>query len=368
MKVYLVGGAVRDQLLGLPVKERDWVVVGATSQEMLTQGFKQVGRDFPVFLHPETHEEYALARTERKTGKGYIEFTCHADPTVTLEDDLKRRDLTINAMAKDQTGKIIDPYNGREDLKSQILRHVSAAFVEDPVRILRVARFAARFGDFAVHPVTNQLMQQMLENGEVDALVPERVWQELERALREQHPERFFMVLANCQVLPKLFPEIALHFTAIQKALNQAVYLSQESSVRFAAMMFNLDKKDIENIARRYRAPNVYRELSLLAVKLKSELVKFSPDPEFLVNLLEITDGYKRPERLKEALLACQANDERLAAIFDQIWLAYEATKSIKLLPDVILLEEDKKKLKQTLHDNRVKALDLPRTMPRDDQ
>lgn len=357
MKVYLVGGAVRDRLLGFQVKERDWVVVGTTPQEMLQQGFKKVGRDFPVFLHPETHEEYALARTERKTGKGYTEFICYSDPTVTLEDDLKRRDLTINAIAEDQDGKIIDPYNGKEDLKKRVLRHVSAAFVEDPVRILRVARFAARFGDFKVHTETNLLMEEMVRNREVDALVPERVWQELERALCEQYPIRFFIVLKNCQVLPKLFPEIAAHLEEIQKTLDRVVNLSQESIVRFAAMMFNLDKKEIESFCKSYRLPNSYRELSLLVIKLKGELRDPSWDAEYLIALLERVNGYKNPERLKQAELACLANDPGLTAIFDEIWAAYEITKEVKLSMHVIEMEADKKNLKQILHAKRKQYL-----------
>jgi len=360
MKVYLVGGAVRDKLLGLPIKEKDWVVVGATPREMLRQGFKKVGRDFPVFLHPKTHEEYALARTERKTGKGYTKFTCHADPSVTLEDDLKRRDLTINAMAKEPRGKLIDPYHGRRDLKKKILRHVSQAFVEDPVRILRVARFASRFGDFKVHPQTNKLMKEMLASGEVDALVPERVWQELERALKEQYPERFFVVLKNCQVLPKLFPEIASNVTNIKKALKEAVVLDKSSVVRFAAMMFNLDKKEITSFCKRYRIPNAYRELSLLVVRLKDDLSLLSKDAKGLVALLEYADAYRKLERLKNALLACQANNKKLERISAKLLNAYEATKSVRLTPKEVA-KSNKQNLRKILHVKRKKKLNLKR-------
>ena len=210
MKIYLVGGAVRDTLLGLPVKEKDWVVVGATPQQMIDLDYKPVGKDFPVFLHPQTGEEYALARTERKSGHGYRGFTFHTDPGVTLEEDLVRRDLTINAMAMDADGELIDPFNGREDLNQGLLRHVSPAFREDPVRILRVARFAARFARFGFHVThgTNALMRQMVESGEIDYLVPERVWKETSRALSESSPERFFEVLRGCAALERLFPEV----------------------------------------------------------------------------------------------------------------------------------------------------------------
>ena len=357
MKIYLVGGAVRDKLLGLPVKERDWVVVGATPQEMLQKRFKKVGRDFPVFLHPKTHEEYALARTERKTGKGYTDFICYSDSKVTLTEDLKRRDLTINAIAEDLDGKIIDPYNGSKDLKKRILRHVSPAFAEDPVRILRIARFAARFGGFKVHARTNKLMQAMLANGEVDALVPERVWQELERALSEQYPERFFVVLKNCQVLPKLFPQIAAHLSACKKALKKAVILSQESVVRFAAMMFNLDKLEIAALCKKYRVPNAYKELSLLVIKLKNEAQKLSKDAGGSVTLLEHSDAYRRIDRLKQAFLACQANSKKFDGILDKVLLAYKITKRTRLTPEIIM-NEDKQKLRQILHARRKKQIE----------
>jgi tRNA nucleotidyltransferase (CCA-adding enzyme) len=208
MKFYVVGGAVRDELLGVPVNDHDWVVVGGTPQQMLDQGFLPVGKDFPVFLHPQTREEVALARTERKTAPGYHGFAFHAEPGVTLAQDLARRDLTINAMARDEHGMLIDPFGGQDDLRAKRLRHVSPAFAEDPVRILRLARFAARFGDFEVAPETAALMQRMVEAGEVDALVPERVWQELSRGLMEAHPSRMFSVLRQCGALAKLLPEV----------------------------------------------------------------------------------------------------------------------------------------------------------------
>jgi tRNA nucleotidyltransferase (CCA-adding enzyme) len=360
MEIYLVGGAIRDQLLGLPVKERDWVVVGATPQEMLKLGFKKVGRDFPVFLHPKTYEEYALARTERKTGKGYIEFICYSDPDVTLEDDLKRRDLTINAIAETPDGKIIDPYGGCKDLKKHILRHVSPAFAEDPVRILRVARFAARFGNFKVHRETNKLMQDMLAQGEVDALVPERVWQELSRALGEQSPERFFTVLKKAGVLQKLFPEIAAHFTAIKKALAHAVKLSQDTVVRFATITFNFDQEDdVKNFCKRYRLPSTYKELSLLVAKFKNKLKESIKDAEGCVTLLEQTDAYRRPERLQQFLLACEANNAITNPMADKLYRAYQLTKKTRLTPEIIAETDNKKDLRQILHAKRKKQINL---------
>lgn len=357
MKVYLVGGAVRDKLLGLPIKERDWVVVGATPQEMLEQGFKKVGRDFPVFLHPKTHEEYALARTERKTGKGYTGFVCYSDPTVTLADDLQRRDLTINAIAQDADGKIIDPYGGCKDLKNHLLRHVSAAFTEDPVRILRVARFAARLGDFKVAANTNSLMQTMLASGEVDFLVPERVWQELDRALQESYPTRFFTVLKNCRALAKLFSEISDHLIPIKKALRSVVSLSQDSKVRFAAIAFNLDQIELKKLSNQYRLPNAYRELALLTIRIKNERDDRLAEAEGLVSLIEHADGYRKPERLKQALLACQANDRKFVPVTTRVSRAYEITKKVGLTPKTIEREE-KQQLRQILHDHRTKKLE----------
>ena len=259
MKIYLVGGAVRDQLLGLEVHERDYVVVGSTPDEMLELGYKSVGKDFPVFLHPETKEEYALARLERKVSAGYTGFTTDCSKNVTLEDDLKRRDLTINAIAQDTEGNIIDPYNGQADLNNRILKHVSPAFTEDPVRILRLARFAARFAKlgFTVDAKTNNLMKLMVEDGEVDSLVAERVWRETERALGEDAPQVFFEVLNNCGALKKLFPEIynlygvpnpPKHHPEIDTGihtmmvLEQAAKLSNNPRVRFAALVHDLGK------------------------------------------------------------------------------------------------------------------------------
>ena len=285
MKAYIVGGAVRDELLGLPVKDRDWVVVGATPEEMLAKGFKPVGKDFPVFLHPVSKEEYALARTERKSGRGYKGFSVHAAPDVTLEDDLRRRDLTINAIAKDENGKLIDPFRGEEDLRRGVLRHVSDAFSEDPVRILRVARFAARF-NFPVHKSTAALMRKMVASGETDYLVPERVWQEFSKGLTEAHPQRMFEVLKSSGL--KLLPE-------------PKVPLNGSLAVRFALLAWPLEEKAVEALCKRLRAPNEVRELALLACGYR-EQIKHAKQPNEILDLLKRTDAFRRPERFADLL------------------------------------------------------------------
>lgn len=298
MKIYTVGGAVRDELLGLPVKERDYVVVGATPEEMVKQGFKPVGKDFPVFLHPQTHEEYALARTERKSGPGYKGFTVHAAPGVTLEEDLKRRDLTINAIAKADDGTLIDPFHGRKDLKERVLRHVSEAFAEDPVRILRVARFAARFG-FEVHPETMQLMRRMVEEGEADYLVAERVWQEFSKGLVEAHPQRMFEVLERCGLSAKLMPELVTPPAAITQLPSVAE--------RFALLTWPLEEGGVHALCQRLRAPNEVRELALTACRSKKKLRSSTPDE--LLELLKTADAFRRPERFAELLEVARLAD-----------------------------------------------------------
>lgn len=297
MKTYLVGGAVRDKLLGFPVKERDYVVVGATPTEMIKLGFKSVGKDFPVFLEPKTKEEYALARTERKVGRGYTGFEFNTSPDVTLKEDLMRRDLTINAMAEDTEGNLIDYYSGKEDLENRILRHVSPAFAEDPVRILRVARFAARYAQFGftVAPETIQLMQQMVDNGEVDALVPERVWKELERALGEKNPEVFFQVLADCEALSTLFPEIA-NMSGLKKAVAQ----SEDTIIRFAVLVSDLSKSSIEQMCERYRIPTSYRELALNLLEVTKHPI--GNDEASILQLLTKLDAFRREERFLKTL------------------------------------------------------------------
>ncbi|HSX19508.1 MAG TPA: multifunctional CCA addition/repair protein [Gammaproteobacteria bacterium] len=345
MKKYLVGGCVRDALLGLPVQDHDWVITGATPAEMLAQGYKQVGKDFPVFLHPQTKEEYALARTERKTGPGYYNFVVDYDPSVTLEEDLARRDLTINAIAQAEDGTIIDPYNGRADLKHKILRHVSPAFVEDPVRILRVARFAARFAPlgFTIAPETMQLMQQMVQAGEVDALVPERVWQEMQRALTEDAPEVFFTTLRSCSALVRIFPQLDCLWGIPQKAehhpeidtgahmilcLQQAVKLSNKPEVRFAVLCHDLGKgitpkddwpshkgheelgvKLIQDWCKQYHVPNDYRDLAIKVARFHLHAHRAAElRPDTMVKLFKSLDAFRNSEHLDEYILCCQAD------------------------------------------------------------
>jgi tRNA nucleotidyltransferase (CCA-adding enzyme) len=325
MKIYLVGGAVRDQLLNLPVKERDWVVVGATTTELLNLGYRQVGKDFPVFLHPETHEEYALARLERKVGKGYTGFSFDASPNVTLEEDLKRRDITINAIAQTLTGDLIDPYHGQADLKNKILRHVSAAFVEDPVRILRIARFAARFAalNFQVAPETLELMKSMVQSGEIDALVAERVWKELERALSEKNPEKFFAVLQDCGALSVLFPTLSTF-----EELKRASQITNDVKVRFAVMLHANSDAQIQALSDRYRIPNEFRELALLVARhlaLYQKAKTLTADE--ILQGLQATDAFRREERFKNFLLACEVVSASSHSEF--LWSCYLAAKSV---------------------------------------
>jgi tRNA nucleotidyltransferase (CCA-adding enzyme) len=345
MEIYLVGGAVRDKLLGEPVRERDWVVVGATVEDMLECGFRPVGKDFPVFLHPVTREEYALARTERKTAPGYTGFVFNASPDVTLEEDLRRRDLTINAIAEDTGGNLIDPFNGREDLNNGVLRHVSEAFAEDPVRILRVARFAARFAKWGFHIAhrTNALMRRMVESGEVDALVPERVWKEVVRALAEDTPTQFFKVLRGCGALARLFPEIDNLYGVPQPehhhgeidsgvhtmmVLRQAALLTDDPVVRFAALTHDLGKATtpeeewprhagheersvelLQALCERYRVPNEYRDLAVLVARYHTPCHRAEElRPGTLLQILEALDAFRRPERFEQFLLACKAD------------------------------------------------------------
>lgn len=296
MKFYVVGGAVRDELLGLPVKDRDYVVVGATPEEMVRLGFKPVGKDFPVFLHPTTHEEYALARTERKSGRGYKGFKVYASPEVTLEEDLKRRDLTINAMAKAADGTLIDPFGGKKDLEDGVLRHVSEAFAEDPVRILRVARFAARFG-FKVADETMKLMKDIVASGEADYLVPERVWQEFSRGLGEARPELMFEVLERCGFLKKAFPEL----NAWPKRLSGSL------PVRFALLTWPLEESAVRGLCERLRVPGEVSELALAAARNKKTLrVAGTASPDVLLGLLKGADAFRRPERFAELLEAAR--------------------------------------------------------------
>jgi tRNA nucleotidyltransferase (CCA-adding enzyme) len=345
MKTYLVGGAVRDYLLNYPVKEKDWVVVGATVNEMLELGYQQVGKDFPVFLHPQTKDEHALARTERNTAPGYKGFEVHASPDVTLEDDLIRRDLTINAIAQDETGNIIDPYHGQSDLDLKLLRHVSPAFSEDPVRILRVARFAARYAHlgFTVADETNRLMQKMVANGEADALVAERVWQEFHKALGERSPDVFLQTLRQCNALKIILPEIdalfgvpqtKLHHPEIDTGihtlmvLQQATLLTTNTATRFAALCHDLGKalttkenwpshhghevkgkKPIQQLCKRLRIPNDFKDLALITAEFHLHTHRaFEIKKSTLLNTIEKLDGMRKPDRYEQFLIACTAD------------------------------------------------------------
>lgn len=345
MKTYLVGGAVRDKILGLPIKDRDWVVTGATPEKMLELHYTPVGKDFPVFLHPKTHEEYALARTERKTAAGYHGFQFHADPDVTLEEDILRRDLTINALAEDDAGNIIDHVNGRADIENRLLRHVSPAFAEDPVRVLRIARFAARFAHlgFSVADETMDLMRNMVKAGEINALVAERVWQETQRALTEPAPDVFIEVLRECGALAILFPEIDRLFGVPQPkehhpeidtgvhtmmVLQQACLLSEDPLVRFAALTHDLGKgttaKDllphhydheergvnlVIELCERFKVPNQYRELAVITSRYHTHVHRaFEVKPKTLLKVLNSTDAFRKPERFKQFITACVAD------------------------------------------------------------
>jgi len=377
MQVYLVGGAVRDGLLGLPIKERDWVVVGGTREELLRRRYREVGRDFPVFLHPDSHEEYALARLERKVAPGYRGFAVVFGPEVTLEEDLARRDLTINAIARASDGTFVDPYGGRNDLQARVLRHVSQAFVEDPVRVLRVARFAARFHGlgFRVAPETQDLMRSMVERHEVDSLVPERVWQETEKALAETSAATFFTVLRDCGALAVIYPEIDALFGVPQPArwhpeidtgvhtllvLEQAVGLSDDTRVRFAALVHDLGKAQtprsewpshrgheersvalIEALAARLKLPGDYRDLAVIVARDHGIVHRaFELKPGTLLEFLERADAFRRPERLAQALLACEADARGrtgMQAIAypqrEHVLAAYRAAAGIKPSP-----------------------------------
>ena len=343
MQAFVVGGAVRDALLGIEGQDRDWVVVGATPEDMLAKGFRPVGKDFPVFLHPDTHEEYALARTERKTAPGYRGFVFHTSPDVKLEDDLVRRDLTINAIARAGDGTLVDPFGGQQDLRDKLFRHVSDAFLEDPVRILRVARFAARFPDFTVAPDTLALMRKMVDGGEVDALVPERVWQELSRGLMEQTPSRMLAVLRDCGALGRIMPELDVLWGVPQPAaphpevdtgahmmlvIDVAAKHKFALPVRFAALMHDLGKgatppehwpkhhghealglKLIDAVCRRLKVPNDCRDLAVLTAREHGNISRaLSLRANTIVTLFERCDAFRKPARFADMLLAAECD------------------------------------------------------------
>ncbi len=342
MKTYLVGGSVRDELLGMPIQDHDYVVIGATPEKMVQFGYRPVGKDFPVFLHPQTHEQYALARTERKISRGYKGFEVFTSPEVTLQEDLARRDLTINAIAKDPDGNIIDPFNGVADLEAGMLRHISPAFSEDPVRILRTARFAARFG-FRIAPETLSLMNEMVHNGEIDALVPERVWQEIARGLMEQHPSRMFYALRECSALTRIVPEVDVLFGVPQPAhahpeidtgvhimiaIDYAASKNFSLLVRFATLTHDLGKGTtppdewprhigheqrsvdlVRNLCERIRVPKDERSLALLVAQFHGDVHRAEElKPATIANMLQAVDAYRKPVRFKEFLQACSCD------------------------------------------------------------
>lgn len=342
MRIYQVGGAVRDELLGMPVKERDWVVVGGTPGELAALGYKPVGKDFPVFIHPQSGEEYALARTERKTGPGYRGFAFNAAPGVTLEEDLRRRDLTVNAIARDENGALVDPCGGRRDLEKKILRHVSPAFVEDPLRVLRAARFGARFG-FSIAAETQALLREIVAAGELETLAPERVWAETEKALGTPRPRRYFEILRDCAALARLFPEVDQLFGVPQPerhhpeidsgihtlmALEQSARLDADPAVRFAALVHDLGKGAtppsqrpshrgherrgqplVNALCERLRVPKKYRALALLVTRYHLDCHRVGElRPATVLNRLEALDAFRRPERFAQFLLACEAD------------------------------------------------------------
>ncbi|PKO36986.1 MAG: multifunctional CCA addition/repair protein [Betaproteobacteria bacterium HGW-Betaproteobacteria-6] len=398
MQIFIVGGAVRDELLGRPNADRDYVVVGATPEALLKQGFRPVGKDFPVFLHPQTQEEYALARTERKSGHGYHGFTFHAAPDVTLEEDLARRDLTINAMAKAADGTLIDPFHGQLDLSAKILRHVGPAFAEDPVRILRIARFAARFSNFTVAPETLALMRDMVVSGEVDHLVAERVWQELATGLMEDKPSRMFEVLRDCGALARLLPELDVLFGVAQRAdyhpeidtgihtmmvVDQSAKRSFALPVRFAALTHDLGKgttpADIlprhigheersvdlgEKLCARLRVPGDCRDLALLMARYHGNVHRAADlKASTIVALFEKTDALRRPERFQQLLDACLCDYTGRLGWENR---AYDAPRYLlQALATVNAVEAgkiaqtcpDKAKIPERIHAARVNAL-----------
>ena len=400
MQVYCVGGAVRDELLGLKVKDKDFVVVGETPQAMLDAGYKPVGKDFPVFLHPKTHEEYALARTERKTAKGYKGFAVHAAPDVTLEQDLSRRDFTINAIAKDSAGKLIDPFNGQADIKSKTLRHVSDAFVEDPVRILRAARFSARFTEFTIAPETLNLMRQMVQNGEVDALVPERVWQELSKGLMEQKPSRMFEVLRSCGALQKILPELdklwgvpqpPQHHPEIDTGVHVMMVIDYAAKqqfslpVRFAALVHDLGKGTtpldilprhigheersvvmLKDVSKRLRVPNDCKELAHIVAKFHGKLHQASHmKPSTLLSFLMGVDAIRQPERFHDFLRACEADSRGRTGLencelpeTELVKIALQASSNIDA-GEVARRFDNPEKIKQAVFEARLEAVKL---------
>ena len=414
MKIYMVGGAVRDALLGLPVQDRDWVVVGATPEELTAQGFTPVGKDFPVFLHPRTREEYALARTERSTARGYRGFAVHAEPDVTLEQDLARRDLTINSIAapaypdcaevtfQPDSEALVDPYGGQQDLKAKILRHVTGAFREDPVRILRLARFAARFADFSVEPETLTLMREMVSSGETDALVPERVWQELARGLMEAKPSRMFEVLRDCGALQTLLPEVARLWGVPQRAdyhpevdtgihlmmvLDMAARLDVPLPVRFACLCHDLGKgltpadvlprhighearsaELLKDVCQRLRVPVDCREIADVVAREHGNIHRSGDfSPAAVVRLLERCDAFRKPRRFADILLACECDARGRLGLEDspypqrpallRMLAAAQAVATDQIAAEVLAAGHSGPQIGEWIHQARIEAV-----------
>lgn len=398
----MVGGAVRDRLLGLPVQDRDWVVVGATPEAMLAAGYTPVGKDFPVFLHPQTHEEYALARTERKTARGYHGFEFSTSPDVTLEQDLQRRDLTINAMAQSEDGELIDPYGGLADLRAKVLRHVSHAFAEDPVRILRLARFAARFVEFSVAAETLVLMRRMVDEGEVDALVPERVWQELSRGLMEPRPSRMFEVLRSCGALARILPEVDRLWGVPQRAeyhpevdtgmhlmlvMDMSARLSASLPVRFACLAHDLGKGTtpadilprhvghearsvelVREVCQRLRVPTECRELAEVVAREHGNVHRSGElGATALVRLLERCDAFRKPQRFAEILLACECDARGRLGLEGQAYAQRDRLLAVlqvaQSVPTAELAQQAQERglkgpqIAQAIHDARIRAV-----------
>ena len=410
MQAFVVGGAVRDELLGLPVQDHDWVVVGATPEDMIAKGFRPVGKDFPVFLHPQTHEEYALARTERKTAPGYHGFVFHTAPDVRLEDDLVRRDLTINAMARAEDGTIVDPYGGLQDLQDRVFRHVSQAFAEDPVRILRLARFAARFPDFTVADTTLALMRQMVEAGEVDALVPERVWQELSRGLMEQKPSRMFAVLRDCGALVRILPELdalwgvpqpPLHHPEVDTGVHMMLVIDYAAGqgydlpIRFAALMHDLGKgrtppehwpkhhghegmgpRLITDLSRRLRVPTDCRDLAVMTAREHGNVSRaLELRSNTIVTLFERCDAFRKPERFAQMLLAAECDargrgdeqHEMRTRDYPQgpyLLRALEAARGVNAGEVAARHAENREKIPEAVHAARVAAVKVALNVP----
>ena len=400
METYQVGGSLRDELLGLPVSERDWVVVGATPEQLVALGYRPVGRDFPVFLHPQTGEEHALARTERKTSPGYRGFAVHSAPDVTLEQDLQRRDLTVNAIARNIAGVYIDPFGGRKDVEARVLRHVSGAFIEDPVRILRVARFAARFATlgFSIAPETLDLMRRMVSSGECNALVPERVWAETEKALATDAPQVYVEVLRACGALAVVFPEVERLFGVPQPerwhpeidtgihvlmVLEQAARLTQDPSVRFAALVHDLGKgltppaewprhagheersvALLDTMAERLRFPRDYHDLGRLVARYHGQCHRLAELRHGTVlKLLEGLDAFRRPARLEQFLLACEADARGRAGLedrpypqADELRRCAQAAAQVRVTPEEASAM-DGERIRARLRQRRIRAI-----------